>query len=140
MVFAIVILSVAGCKNETDHSKVSSADSTTAIYTCPMHPQVIEHHPGNCPICGMALVKKENANREISQVDLSTLLQPTNSIVVSSIPVAALQHSDQQVQLEALGRFEYDTRFVKTIAARISGRIENCTLNTAISIFTKGTR
>ena len=26
-----------------------------AIYTCPMHPQVRQPRPGNCPICGMAL-------------------------------------------------------------------------------------
>src|SRR5207249_5751617 len=25
-------------------------------YTCGMHPQVIQDHPGNCPICGMKLV------------------------------------------------------------------------------------
>ena len=26
-----------------------------AIYTCPMHPQIRQPGPGNCPICGMAL-------------------------------------------------------------------------------------
>src|SRR5215208_6139791 len=25
------------------------------IWTCPMHPQIRWDHPGNCPICGMAL-------------------------------------------------------------------------------------
>ena len=25
------------------------------IYTCPMHPQIRQDHPGTCPICGMAL-------------------------------------------------------------------------------------
>ena len=25
-------------------------------YTCPMHPQIIQDEPGNCPICGMTLV------------------------------------------------------------------------------------
>src|ERR1700722_11250034 len=25
------------------------------IYTCPMHPQIRQDHPGACPICGMAL-------------------------------------------------------------------------------------
>jgi Cu+-exporting ATPase len=25
------------------------------IYTCPMHPEVRQDHPGNCPICGMTL-------------------------------------------------------------------------------------
>ena len=26
-----------------------------AIYTCPMHPEIRQDHPGDCPICGMAL-------------------------------------------------------------------------------------
>lgn len=28
---------------------------TTAIYTCPMHPEIRQTGPGSCPICGMAL-------------------------------------------------------------------------------------
>ena len=27
------------------------------VYTCPMHPTIVSDHPGDCPICGMALVK-----------------------------------------------------------------------------------
>ncbi len=29
-----------------------------ALYTCPMHPEVEQDHPGDCPICGMALEPK----------------------------------------------------------------------------------
>lgn len=32
-----------------------SPDSPDAVYTCPMHPQIRQDHPGACPICGMAL-------------------------------------------------------------------------------------
>ena len=31
------------------------SEDLTAIYTCPMHPQVRRQGPGVCPICGMAL-------------------------------------------------------------------------------------
>jgi Cu+-exporting ATPase len=31
------------------------AGSTDTIYTCPMHPEVRQDHPGNCPKCGMTL-------------------------------------------------------------------------------------
>jgi Cu+-exporting ATPase len=36
----------------TEESEV--LDSSTQ-YTCPMHPEVIQNHPGSCPKCGMAL-------------------------------------------------------------------------------------
>ena len=29
--------------------------NTNQIYTCPMHPEVRQDHPGNCPKCGMTL-------------------------------------------------------------------------------------
>ena len=31
---------------------------SNAIYTCPMHPEVQQDHPGDCPKCGMALEPK----------------------------------------------------------------------------------
>jgi len=33
----------------------SGAAAEGAIYTCPMHPQIRQVGPGNCPICGMTL-------------------------------------------------------------------------------------
>lgn len=32
-----------------------TAASAATVWTCPMHPQVRQDHPGACPICGMAL-------------------------------------------------------------------------------------
>lgn len=89
-----------------------------------MHPQIIKHEPGNCPICGMPLVKKENAKREISNISLSTVLQSNNNTVISSIPATTMKFSQQQIQLVALGSVNYDTRFMKTISSRVGGRIE----------------
>ncbi|OJW55707.1 MAG: hypothetical protein BGO55_02995 [Sphingobacteriales bacterium 50-39] len=91
-----------------------------------MHPQVIAHQPGNCPICGMTLVKKEYTAAEAGTetADPGTLLKPTNSYVISSIPVTTLQTGVQTVNKEVLGSVDYDTRQVHTISARVSGRIE----------------
>jgi Cu+-exporting ATPase len=33
----------------------ATADAAGVIYTCPMHPQIRQDRPGNCPICGMTL-------------------------------------------------------------------------------------
>ncbi len=34
------------------------APAAGAVWTCPMHPQIEQDHPGSCPICGMALEPK----------------------------------------------------------------------------------
>jgi Cu+-exporting ATPase len=41
-----------------DRSKPSHAAPDDAIYTCPMHPEIEQVGPGDCPICGMALEPK----------------------------------------------------------------------------------
>lgn len=38
-------------------SGAGASDSAT-IYYCPMHPSVVQDHPGECPICSMTLVPK----------------------------------------------------------------------------------
>ena len=40
----------------------ATAGNEAQLYTCGMHPQVIQDHPGNCPICGMKLtpVRKQS--------------------------------------------------------------------------------
>lgn len=54
--------------------KVNSLPPMTTVnqqYTCPMHPEIIQDHPGNCPKCGMALepiidLAEETPNAELA--------------------------------------------------------------------------
>lgn len=39
-------------------AKKTSVSTSQVVYTCPMHPEIKQSKPGNCPICGMTLVKK----------------------------------------------------------------------------------
>ena len=38
-----------------DSSLVSQPSVTGTVYTCPMHPEIRQDHPGTCPKCGMSL-------------------------------------------------------------------------------------
>ena len=41
------------------HEKVHKKNlQAKTVYTCPMHPEVIQGKPGKCPKCGMILVKR----------------------------------------------------------------------------------
>ena len=43
---------LTGCKPE---QAAQSGLKANTLYTCGMHPQVVQDKPGNCPICGMTL-------------------------------------------------------------------------------------
>jgi Cu(I)/Ag(I) efflux system membrane fusion protein len=45
----------AGCSKDGDANTAANASESKTLYTCGMHPQIIQDHPGNCPICGMKL-------------------------------------------------------------------------------------
>lgn len=93
-------------------------------YTCPMHPQIMEDHPGNCPICGMTLVKKSGQASEGAGISLNTVLQPVNSSVIADITAISPEEKLVPTRIVAQGYLDFDTRTFNNIASRFSGRIE----------------
>jgi Heavy metal binding domain len=51
---------------------VASKQETKQKYTCPMHPEVVMDHPGNCPKCGMKLVPESGKKRSTSNAQRPT--------------------------------------------------------------------
>ena len=47
--------------------------SAKVIYTCPMHPEVQQDHPGNCPKCGMTLELKTTSAVEEENPELTDM-------------------------------------------------------------------
>ena len=61
------------------------------IYTCPMHPQVRQIGPGNCPICGMALEPEVATLGTGPSPELVDMSRRFWIGLVLSIPVLALE-------------------------------------------------
>ncbi len=51
-------------------ANVPAIATTGVIYTCPMHPEVRQNHPGNCPKCGMTLEAEMPTLEEGESVEL----------------------------------------------------------------------
>jgi len=48
-------------KQDTNHNHDEVAE-TNQMWTCSMHPQIMQPEPGDCPICGMDLIPAENGS------------------------------------------------------------------------------
>ena len=57
-------------------------------------------------------------------INLGTLLKPTNEFVVASLPVTTPRESGINISVNAFGVVEADTRASGSVSARVSGRIE----------------
>ncbi len=59
-------------------------------YTCPMHPQIVQDHPGNCPICGMTLEPMTASLKEEADPELKSMSRRFWVGVAFSIPLLGL--------------------------------------------------
>lgn len=66
--------------SQRSHS-LNKSDSSPIEYTCPMHPEVLQDHPGSCPICGMALESVKPAIKE----DLSEYRDMLNRFLIGTV-------------------------------------------------------
>jgi Cu(I)/Ag(I) efflux system membrane fusion protein len=134
--FVILAIFFPGCNSQDKNGKESAA--VKQQFRCPMHHEIVRDKPGNCPICGMDLVSFGGDEKVVTDVKLNTLLKPTNSYVLTTIPVTSIQHNEEQIEMEALGTLQYDTREIGSIASRVSGRIEKLYLRSTFQDVRKG--
>ena len=67
---------------------VTSGDAV--IYTCPMHPQIRQAGPGNCPICGMTLEPFAPAATEGESPELRDMVRRFWVALALTVPLLIL--------------------------------------------------
>jgi Cu(I)/Ag(I) efflux system membrane fusion protein len=130
---------VNACSNPKPALVTTTAKSAIK-YTCPMHPQILEDHPGSCPICGMTLAKKSGQASEGAGISLNTVLQPVNSSVISGVNAITPEQKEIPMTVSANGYLDFDTRTFNNIASRFSGRIEKLYIKYAFQEIHQGQR
>lgn len=76
------------CSINTQSSYIKEEKATK--YTCPMHPEIVQDHPGSCPKCGMALepvVAKAAEEKNEELIDMNRRFWVSTAL---SVPVLAL--------------------------------------------------
>lgn len=102
----------------------NSGNVSGEIYTCSMHPQIIRDAPGNCPICGMTLIRKVNNNQAFEGDSIEHLVLPPDRFVVGNHKIITPKDTAIGTNLNLPGTIVYDPSSAVNISARASGRIE----------------
>jgi len=82
------------CNHHHPEGATRQADPITVaegtIWTCPMHPQIRQDHPGSCPICGMALEPLEPSLEEGPNPELIDMSRRFWVSAALSVPLVVL--------------------------------------------------
>lgn len=90
-------------------------------YTCPMHPDIRLAQPGDCPICGMSLVKKAAGAGEEDRTSIR--VTPTQ-VQLTGVRTETVQTRGLVKEIDTYGKIDYDERGLAYVAAWIDGRID----------------
>jgi membrane fusion protein, copper/silver efflux system len=132
-VFSILFLLVLFSCKEKKQAAIQDSDVS---YTCPMHPQIMQHTPGQCPICGMDLVKVEKKNTTADEaIMLSDQQIQLGNIQVDTVGKGTI--GDETILTATLNLDETKST---TVSARISGRIERLYFKNAGDYIPKGAK
>jgi membrane fusion protein, copper/silver efflux system len=102
-------------------------------YFCPMHPSIVrETNKEKCPICFMPLSKRKKGEATDDPLPAGTVsrvqLTPYRVVLagVRTVPVSYLPLTKQ---ITTVGLVEFDERKLRTVSARVEGRIDTLFVN-----------
>lgn len=118
-----VVVGILAVRNSTQ-----DAPAQKATYYCPMHPQVRSDKPGDCPICGMALVPLAGSTgREMDTI--KGIMVSSEAAVKANVATVKVRIHDFVREIQTVGTVNFNERGEELIASRIRGRIERLYAN-----------
>ncbi|MEY3499519.1 MAG: hypothetical protein RL308_1188 [Bacteroidota bacterium] len=138
---AFIVISIIGIAiylfaiKSDNHSEMEHQNE---VYTCSMHPEIIRDKPGNCPICGMTLVKKITKNNSVEDNSIDNLIKPTDNFIVGNYQTTKAIDTTISSEINLPGIVAYDPNSSVNIAARMNGRIERMYVNYKYQKVNKG--
>ncbi|HEX2832477.1 MAG TPA: heavy metal translocating P-type ATPase [Thermoanaerobaculia bacterium] len=92
----------SSCKKTFNEPRRAAPAAAAAEWTCPMHPEIVQDHPGSCPICGMALEPRTisaNAEENPELEEMSRRFWISSALTIPLVIVAMLWHDSAWIQL-----------------------------------------
>src|SRR5258705_2280946 len=109
----LIELTISSCKKKVHGDQ-------NAIYTCSMDPQVVEHHPGKCPICHMELTKVSGIpDKNDNSIHISDAEKVLADIRTEFAEMQTLSNEETFPAVVSVNQ-----KLTDVIPTRISGRID----------------
>ena len=107
----------------TGSGATAQAGTQKTQYHCPMHPNYTSDRPGDCPICGMKLVKSEEQTTGHSMPAGAVSITPEmqQAIGVRTDTVARRMMTKE---IRAVGKVVYDERRIASVNTKVGGWID----------------
>lgn len=93
-----------------------------SVWTCSMHPQIRLPAPGLCPICHMDLIPAEQDTTGAPGARSVSLSERARAL--AEVEVSPVERAFVETEIRMSGKVDFDETRVKTIAARVSGRLD----------------
>jgi len=123
----LLLLGFAACKQKPQIVAVAKTQNKF-YYTCSMHPQIHEDHPGNCPICGMKLIKVELTG--MSDMATNKITLTATQIQLAGIQTDTVREENVGTEKTLTGTVTTDENSAQELSARIAGRIQQLFVRT----------
>ena len=94
------------------------------LYTCGMHPQVIQDHPGDCPICGMALTPVHAQAAASTAIAIDPVTSQNMGLRTGVVTEGPLRRT-----IRTVATVEYDETSLAEVSTKFRGWIEKLHVN-----------
>ncbi|MCC7479383.1 efflux RND transporter periplasmic adaptor subunit [bacterium] len=115
--------------------------ATAELYTCPMHPQIVQDHTGSCPICGMELVPKQDdsgaLDSSLAEAVDTVRLSPTQALL-SGVEAVHPSREHKALSIPAFGETVIPEGQIESISSWTEGRIDDLFLRDTGGKVSKG--
>src|SRR5208283_4319256 len=120
---AAVVVVTSSC-GKNSGTQAGAAESKT-LYTCGMHPQIIQDHPGNCPICGMKLtpIRKQGTNASPAEAASIISIDPS-TIQTMGIRTVEVVRGPLRRLIRTVANVDYDETALADVTTKYKGWIE----------------